>query len=142
MMVDDENGTDANENCLLHVPASAWCHDGGTCLGCFVLGEVFAHRTALVETSDIGGGSRIWAFTHVMAGARIGSDCNIGDHCFVESGAVIGNRVTIKNGNMIWEGVTLEDGVFVGHQVHFTNDLYPRSPRLPEAATRYENKSS
>ncbi len=76
-----------------------------------------------------------------MKGVIIGSDCNIGDHCFIESGAVIGNQVTIKNGNMIWEGVTLEDGVFVGPHVFFTNDLYPRSPRLLQAKIRYENKN-
>jgi acetyltransferase-like isoleucine patch superfamily enzyme len=103
---------------------------------------VLAHPTALVETSDVGEGSRIWAFTHVMAGARIGAACNIGDHCFIESGVEIGDLVTIKNGNMIWEGVTLEDGVFVGHHVDFTNDRYPRSPRLPQAADRYREKAT
>jgi acetyltransferase-like isoleucine patch superfamily enzyme len=77
-----------------------------------------------------------------MAGARIGAACNIGDHCFIESGVEIGDMVTIKNGNMIWEGVTLEDGVFVGHHVTFTNDRYPRSPRLPQAAARYREKGT
>jgi UDP-2-acetamido-3-amino-2,3-dideoxy-glucuronate N-acetyltransferase len=101
--------------------------------------EVYAHSTALVETDQIGRGTRIWAFAHVMEGASIGADCNIGDHCFVEAGASIGNLVTIKNGNMIWAGVTLEDGVFVGPHVFFTNDLYPRSPRLPQARKRYED---
>ncbi|NLG49694.1 MAG: N-acetyltransferase [Chloroflexi bacterium] len=103
--------------------------------------SVFAHPTALVETEQIGRGTRVWAFAHIMRGASIGENCNIGDHCFVEAGARIGNNVTIKNGNMIWEGVTLEDGVFVGPSVHFTNDLYPRSARMPEARSRYEDKS-
>ncbi len=100
----------------------------------------YIHPTALVETENIGAGTKIWAYCHIMRHVTIGSDCNIGDHCFIESGAVIGNQVTIKNGNMIWEGVTLEDGVFVGPHVFFTNDLYPRSPRLPQAKIRYENK--
>jgi acetyltransferase-like isoleucine patch superfamily enzyme len=102
--------------------------------------HVFVHPTAIVESSHIGAGSRIWAFTHVMSGGRIGDDCNIGEHCFIESGAIIGNQVTIKNSNMIWEGVQLEDGVFVGPRVTFTNDLYPRSPRLPQVHHRYDDR--
>jgi len=99
--------------------------------------DVFVHRTALVESAAIGKGTRIWAFVHVLPGATIGANCNIGDHSFVESGARIGDDVTVKNGNAIWEGLTLEDGVFVGPGVVFTNDLRPRSPRLAEAADRY-----
>ncbi len=99
---------------------------------------VFIHPTALVATEAIGAGTRIWAFSNVLEGARIGADCNIGDHCFVEGGAVLGDGVTVKNGTSVWDGVTLEDGVFVGPGVRFTNDLRPRSPRLPEAADRYE----
>ena len=98
------------------------------------------HSRAIVETPEIGEGTRVWAFAHVMAGSRVGSHCNIGEHCFIESGATVGNGCTIKNGNMIWEGVTIEDGVFVGPHVFFTNDLYPRSPRLPEARDRYDDK--
>jgi acetyltransferase-like isoleucine patch superfamily enzyme len=102
--------------------------------------KVFVHPTALVETQQIGQGTRIWAYTHVMKHVPIGASCNIGDHCFIESGAVVGNEVTVKNGNMIWEGVTLEDGVFVGPSVTFTNDRYPRSPRLPQARERYSSR--
>src|SRR5262249_26961443 len=54
-----------------------------------------------------------------------------GDYCFIEGGVVIGDYVTIKVGNILWEGITLEDGVFVGPQVVFTNDRYPRSARFP-----------
>ncbi len=104
--------------------------------------EIFVHSMALVETSEVGRGTSIWAFTHLMNGVRIGSNCNIGSHCFIESGATLGDNVTIKNGNMIWEGVTIEDGVFVGPQVVFTNDLYPRSPRLVQAAPRYRAKAT
>lgn len=102
--------------------------------------DIFIHHTALVETSEIGEGTDIWAFTHILNGARIGKNCNIGDHCYIEAGAVVGNNVTIKNGNMLCEGVTIEDGVFIGPYVSFTNDLYPRSPRLPQVRQRYTTK--
>jgi acetyltransferase-like isoleucine patch superfamily enzyme len=95
---------------------------------------------ALVETENLGDGTRVWAFAHVMKGAQVGANCNVGDHCFLEAGSVVGDNVTIKNGNMVWEGVTLEDGVFVGPQVYFANDRFPRSPRLPQAASRYADK--
>ena len=103
--------------------------------------DVFAHATAIVETSSIGRGTRIWAYTHVMRDVTVGVRCNIGEHCFIESGATVGNQVTIKNGTMLWEGIHLEDGVFVGPQVIFTNDRYPRSPRLPQARSRYADRS-
>lgn len=101
--------------------------------------DFYAHPDSLVESQQIGAGTRIWAFTHIMPNVVIGINCNIGDHCYIESGAIIGNCVTIKNGNMIWDGVALDDGVFVGPHVFFTNDLYPRSPRLPQAHGRYSN---
>jgi UDP-2-acetamido-3-amino-2,3-dideoxy-glucuronate N-acetyltransferase len=104
------------------------------------MSKIMVHPTALVESETIGDGTRIWAFAHVLAGAAIGSNCNIGDHCYIESGAVIGDDVTIKNSVAVWEGVTLARGVFVGPSVVFTNDLRPRSPRLPEAEQRYETK--
>jgi UDP-2-acetamido-3-amino-2,3-dideoxy-glucuronate N-acetyltransferase len=89
--------------------------------------EVFIHPRALVESNNIGTGTRIWAFAHVMEGARIGSRCNIGDHAFVESGAIVGNDVTVKNGVAIWDRVTVEDGVFLGPNCVLTNDLNPRT---------------
>jgi acetyltransferase-like isoleucine patch superfamily enzyme len=103
--------------------------------------QVFVHSSAIVESTQIGEGTHIWAYAHVMRDVPIGADCNIGDHCFIESGATIGNQVTIKNGNMIWDGVHLEDGVFVGPLVVFTNDLHPRSPRLPHMRSRYADRS-
>jgi len=102
--------------------------------------KAYIHPTALAESREIGAGTRVWAFTHILPGARVGQDCNIGDHCFIESGAVVGDNVTLKNGNMVWEGVRLADGVFVGPNVFFTNDRHPRSPRLPQARKRYAEK--
>jgi acetyltransferase-like isoleucine patch superfamily enzyme len=104
------------------------------------MNDIFIHPTAIVETTDIGEGTRIWAFTHVMRGVSIGANCNIGEQCFIESGVTIGSEVTVKNGNMLWEGIHLEHGVFVGPRVTFTNDLYPRSPRLSQAHKRYADR--
>jgi acetyltransferase-like isoleucine patch superfamily enzyme len=95
------------------------------------------HPAALVESDAIGDGTRIWAFAHVMPGARVGSNCNLGDHVFVESGVSIGDNATIKNNVCLWAGVTLEDDVFVGPNVTFTNDRFPRSPRMAQARGRY-----
>jgi acetyltransferase-like isoleucine patch superfamily enzyme len=87
----------------------------------------FAHAQALVETEDVGPGTRIWAFAHVLPGARIGSACNICDHAFIETGAVLGNNVTVKNGVAIWQGVKVEDNVFLGPNCVLTNDPNPRA---------------
>jgi UDP-2-acetamido-3-amino-2,3-dideoxy-glucuronate N-acetyltransferase len=87
----------------------------------------FAHSHAVVESNDIGTGTRIWAFAHVMRGARIGAQCNICDHVFVESGAVLGDNVTVKNGVAIWDRVIIEDNVFLGPNCVLTNDLNPRA---------------
>lgn len=90
-----------------------------------------AHPAALVETDQIGAGTRIWAFAHVMPGAVIGRDCNIGDHCYIEGSVVLGDQVVVKNGVSIWDGVTLEDRVFAGPNVAFTNDRVPRAKSPP-----------
>jgi UDP-2-acetamido-3-amino-2,3-dideoxy-glucuronate N-acetyltransferase len=100
------------------------------------------HSHAIVETEDIGEGTCIWAFAHVLRGAQIGSNVNIGDHTFVEGGAVIGNNVTVKNQVCVWEGITIEDDVFVGPRVTFTNDRYPRSPRMEAVRTRYSSRQN
>ena len=102
--------------------------------------QVFIHPQALVESERIGDGTRIWAFAHVLRGAIIGRNCNIGDGAFVEGGAQIGDNVTVKNLCLIWEGVTIRDNAFIGPNVVFTNDLHPRSPRLELAHARYASK--
>ena len=88
--------------------------------------SVQIHPNALCETEHVGAGTRIWAFAHLLAGAQVGSDCNICDHVFIEGGARLGDRVTVKNASLIWDGVTIEDDVFIGPRVTFTNDLRPR----------------
>lgn len=93
---------------------------------------VFIHPQALVETKEIGEGTRIWAFAHVLDGCRIGAECNICDHTFIEGGVRLGRCVTLKSGIYLWDGVTCEDDVFLGPSVVFTNDLYPRSKQYHE----------
>ena len=88
---------------------------------------VFVHPHGLCETDQIGAGTRIWAFAHVLANAKVGKDCNICDHAYVEGGVTIGDGVTVKNGVMLFDGVTIENNVFLGPAVQFTNDLRPRA---------------
>ena len=102
---------------------------------------VFVHPMALCESENVGAGTRVWAFAHVMNGAIVGRDCNVGEGAFVESGAVVGDRVTLKNQVLVWEGVTIEDDVFVGPGVIFTNDRRPRSPRMLQVRKRYSEKT-
>ncbi len=92
----------------------------------------FIHEKAEVQTKSIGAGTRIWQFSVVLEGARIGSNCNINAQCFVENDVVIGNNVTIKCGVHIWDGITIEDNVQIGPSAVFTNDKYPRAKQSYE----------
>jgi UDP-2-acetamido-3-amino-2,3-dideoxy-glucuronate N-acetyltransferase len=98
--------------------------------------EVFIHEQALCETDQVGAGTRVWAFAHVLPGARIGEECNICDGVFIEGGAIVGDRVTVKCGVQLWDGVRLGDDVFVGPNATFTNDLHPRSRQWLEQPAR------
>lgn len=95
------------------------------------MSNYFSHPQAIVETTDIGEDTRIWAFAHVLPNAKIGSNCNINDHTFIENDVVIGDNVTVKSGVYIWDGIRIEDNVFIGPNVTFTNDLRPRSKQYP-----------
>ena len=96
----------------------------------------FTHPQGLCESQDIGEGTRIWAFAHVLPKARIGRECNICDHVFVENDVVVGDRVTVKCGVQLWDGVSLQDDVFIGPNVTFTNDRFPRSKQYPQSFPR------
>lgn len=85
------------------------------------------HRQAIVDSANVGDGTRVWAFSHVMDGASIGRSCNIGEGCFIESGACLGSHVTLKNGVSVWTGIDIGDYAFIGPNVVFTNDLRPRA---------------
>ncbi len=92
---------------------------------------IYIHPSADVQTKDIGENTQIWQHVIILAGAKIGTDCNINAKCFIESNVVIGNSTTIKCGVYIWDGVILGDYVFVGPNVTFTNDRFPRSKQYP-----------
>lgn len=87
----------------------------------------FVHPHALVESDQIGPGTRVWAFAHVMEGAVIGAECNICDYVYVDPDVVIGDRVTVKGGVMVIDGMRVGDDVFIGPHATFTNDPFPRS---------------
>jgi acetyltransferase-like isoleucine patch superfamily enzyme len=85
------------------------------------------HPSADVQAEQIGNGTRIWQFVVILPGARIGSDCNICSHCLIEGDVQIGDRVTIKSGGQLWDGLRVGDDVFIGPNVTFANDKYPKS---------------
>ena len=88
----------------------------------------FVHSTAVVDKpAEIGEGTKVWHFTHIMSGARIGENCVIGQNVFIGSGAVLGNNIKIQNNVSIYDGVILEDDVFCGPSMVFTNVFNPRS---------------
>jgi len=88
----------------------------------------FAHPTAVIdEGSEIGEGVRIWHFSHIMPGAKIGDGCNIGQNVFIASRVILGRNVKVQNNVSIYEGVICEDDVFLGPSMVFTNVTNPRS---------------
>jgi UDP-2-acetamido-3-amino-2,3-dideoxy-glucuronate N-acetyltransferase len=91
-------------------------------------GRYFVHPTAVVDgPGEIGWGTRVWHFSHVMEGCRIGENCNLGQNVHVAPGVVIGNNVKIQNNVSLYTGVELEDDVFCGPSAVFTNVINPRS---------------
>jgi UDP-2-acetamido-3-amino-2,3-dideoxy-glucuronate N-acetyltransferase len=87
-----------------------------------------AHETASIDAGcEIGDDTRIWHYSHVMGGARIGRACTIGQNVFIAANAVLGDRVKIQNNVSVYEGVLLEDEVFCGPSMVFTNVTTPRS---------------
>jgi UDP-2-acetamido-3-amino-2,3-dideoxy-glucuronate N-acetyltransferase len=93
---------------------------------------VFVDKRGICDSRSVGPGTRVWAFAHVLAGARIGRDCNICDHVFIENDVILGDEVTVKSGVQLWDGVRLGNRVFVGPNATFTNDAFPRSKQRPE----------
>tara|TARA_B100000768_G_scaffold177156_1_gene190914 strand:- start:450 stop:908 length:459 start_codon:yes stop_codon:yes gene_type:complete len=90
------------------------------------------HELSDVSSSLVGEGTRIWQFSVVLEGARLGKNCNICAHVFIEGDVVIGNNVVIKSGVQVWDGTRIGDNVFVGPNVTFTNDPFPRAHLKPE----------
>lgn len=89
--------------------------------------KYYAHPTAIIESDDIGEGTRIWHFVHIRKGSKLGKNCNVGKSVYIDVDAMIGNNVKIQNFVSVYKGVTIEDDVFIGPSATFTNDLYPRA---------------
>lgn len=85
------------------------------------------HPLSDVQSKDIGENTNIWQFCVVLPKAKIGKNCNICSHVFIENDVVIGDNVTVKCGVQIWDGMIIEDDVFIGPNVTFCNDRYPKS---------------
>lgn len=87
----------------------------------------YVHPLGCCESYNVGENTSIWAFSHVLSGAKIGRECNICDHVFIENNVQLGDRVTVKCGVQLWDGLVVEDDVFIGPNVSFSNDKFPRS---------------
>jgi UDP-2-acetamido-3-amino-2,3-dideoxy-glucuronate N-acetyltransferase len=88
----------------------------------------YAHETAVIDPGcEIGEGTRIWHFTHIMRGCKIGENCNLGQNVVVSSDVVLGRNVKVQNNVSIYTGVICEDDVFLGPSMVFTNVTNPRS---------------
>lgn len=85
-----------------------------------------------VKSKNIGESTKVWQFAVILENAVIGEDCNINSHTFIENDVKIGDRVTVKSGVYLWDGIQIEDDVFIGPNVTFTNDKYPRSKKYPK----------
>lgn len=93
-----------------------------------IANEYFAHETAVVDNGCvIGAGTKIWHFSHVMSGCKIGERCNIGQNVVISPGVELGNNVKIQNNVSVYTGVICEDDVFLGPSCVFTNVINPRS---------------
>jgi UDP-2-acetamido-3-amino-2,3-dideoxy-glucuronate N-acetyltransferase len=88
----------------------------------------FSHPTAVIdEDCSIGEGTKIWHFSHIMTGCRIGKHCNLGQNVVVSPGVILGDNVKVQNNVSIYTGVICEDDVFLGPSMVFTNVINPRS---------------
>lgn len=91
----------------------------------------FIHELADVKSIDIGEDTRVWQFAVILAGAKIGQNCNLCAHTLIEADVILGDNVTIKSGVYIWNGTRIENNVFIGPNATFTNDSMPRSKQYP-----------
>lgn len=88
----------------------------------------FVHSSSFIEQgAEIGDGTHVWHFCHIMPGVKVGQHCNIGQNVFIASGVVLGNNVKVQNNVSLYTGVTCEDDVFLGPSCVFTNVINPRS---------------
>lgn len=104
----------------------------------------FIHHLADVQTVNIGSDSKVWQFAIILPNAIIGNNCNINCHTLIENDVIIGNNVTVKCGVFLWDGLRVGDNVFIGPNVTFTNDKFPRSKKYPNEfqITKIKNGAS
>lgn len=92
------------------------------------MADYFIHESSVLDPGcEIGSGTKIWHFSHIMSESRIGSNCNLGQNVVISPGVVIGDRVKIQNNVSVYTGVECEDDVFIGPSAVFTNVINPRS---------------
>jgi len=92
------------------------------------MNQYYAHNSAIIDDNcEIGSGTKIWHFSHVMSGSKIGENCNIGQNVVISPLVVLGNNVKIQNNVSVYTGVICEDDVFLGPSMVFTNVINPRS---------------
>lgn len=98
----------------------------------------FVHPTSIIDDNvEIGEGTKVWHFSHIQSGSRIGKKCSFGQNVYISNGVRIGNGCKVQNNVSIYEGVELEDYVFCGPSMVFTNDLTPRA-RFPKGHEEYK----
>ncbi len=85
------------------------------------------HHSSDIQTKNIGKNTNVWQYCVILPDAKIGENCNICSHVFIENDVNIGDNVTVKCGVQLWNGITIEDDVFIGPNVTFCNDRYPKS---------------
>src|SRR5262249_47021723 len=107
-------------------------------VGIETMSGTYVHPLALVE-SEIGDDTRVWAFAHIMKGARVGRGCNVGEGVYIEAGGTVGDDVTIKNGVALYSGITIESSLFLGPHCVFTNDRRPRSGKFKHSPDHFES---
>ena len=93
-----------------------------------MINNFFKHETAIVETDNIGEGTKIWAFSHICKGATIGKNCTIGEGVYIGPDVIIGDNCRIQNRALLYTGVEMGNDVFIGPGVVTTNDYFPTLP--------------
>lgn len=102
------------------------------------MNDYFIHESSYIdEDVVIGNGTKVWHFSHIQSGARIGEKCSLGQNVNISNNVKIGNGVKIQNNVAIYEGVEIEDDVFCGPSCVFTNDLTPRA-KYPKGRENYK----
>ena len=98
-----------------------------------MMNKVIIHKTAEVQSRCIGDSTIVWQYAIILREAKIGKNCNINCHTFIENDVIIGDNVTLKCGVYLWDGLRVGNNVFIGPNATFANDKYPKSKQQPES---------